>query len=157
MYDIGTSLRKRYDKYLGSIYNQSNIQAKSSAYARTRMSCELVMAAMFQPTTTEKWNPELNWQPTLCDYVSAEDDYVSFIILFYRLCFRLDYVLQMFLSEKNCKVLPLKRIEIERDRIMGKFNQYRDIFEIFSNNSGMKMETPADVTPLYDILRCQVI
>ncbi|KRT82176.1 Phosphatase [Oryctes borbonicus] len=136
MYDIGTSLRKRYGKFFGNIYNHSKIEARSSAFARTRMSCELVMASMFQPTESEEWNPELKWQPTLCDYVPAEEDYV-------------------LLSERNCNVLPLKRAEIEKDRIIGVFANYKEFFEYLSNHSGMEITTPADVTPLYDILRCQ--
>ncbi|GJQ72938.1 hypothetical protein Trydic_g1580 [Trypoxylus dichotomus] len=136
MYNIGIALQKRYGKFFGSIYNQSKIEARSSAFARSRMSCQLVMAAMFSPTPSEKWNPELNWQPTLCNYVPKEEDY-------------------MLLTERNCNVLPLKRAEIAKDRIMGAFVRYKELFEYLSNASGMEITTPAGVTQLYDVLRCQ--
>ncbi|KAI4459537.1 acid phosphatase-related [Holotrichia oblita] len=136
MYDIGLALRNRYGQFIGNVYNHSKIEARSSYFARTRMSCELVMAAMFQPTLAETWNPKLNWQPTLCDYVSEEEDYI-------------------FLSEAKCGLLSLKRVEIEKDRILGKFKQYQDLFRYLSDKSGMNIQTPAGVTPLYDTLRCQ--
>lgn len=69
-YALGTNLRKLYNNFLGNEYNSKEVGARSTDFDRTKMSLQLVMANLFQPSTgSQQWNPNLNWQPTVVNYV----------------------------------------------------------------------------------------
>lgn len=74
-YELGQSLRSRYKNFLGDLYLPKLIVAHSSDYDRTKMSLQLVLAALFPPINLrQQWNPALNWQPIPASYVPRVDD-----------------------------------------------------------------------------------
>lgn len=74
-YDIGVSLRQKYDSFLGA-YKTFEVSAISTDYVRTKMSCLLVLAGLYPPKGTEIWNEHLNWQPVSYNYNPAGKDYL---------------------------------------------------------------------------------
>ncbi|XP_076625630.1 venom acid phosphatase [Colletes latitarsis] len=73
-YQLGKVLRQRYLKFLGSTYTPRSVWGISSDYDRTKMSLQLVLAALFQPNAEQKWNPQLNWQPIPTQYIRRYED-----------------------------------------------------------------------------------
>ncbi|XP_025271240.1 venom acid phosphatase Acph-1-like isoform X3 [Camponotus floridanus] len=74
-YDLGQALRARYKDFLGGLYLPKLVVAHSSDYDRTKMSLQLVLAALFSSTDhRQRWNTDLNWQPIPMTYISRIDD-----------------------------------------------------------------------------------
>ncbi|KAJ8664792.1 hypothetical protein QAD02_006454 [Eretmocerus hayati] len=62
-YEVGESLRERYNDFLGDIYSPKDVFAESSNFDRTKMSLQLIFAALYPPKSVQVWNDDLNWQP----------------------------------------------------------------------------------------------
>ncbi|XP_025075238.1 LOW QUALITY PROTEIN: uncharacterized protein LOC105431612 [Pogonomyrmex barbatus] len=63
-YELGQVLRDRYNNFLGDLYLPKLVMDHSSDCDRTKMSLQLVLAAIFPPINArQQWNPVLNWQP----------------------------------------------------------------------------------------------
>ena len=62
-FKLGQMLRKRYNSFLGDTYKSDDVYALSSYKSRTKESLQLVLAALFPPSKTLKWNDNLNWIP----------------------------------------------------------------------------------------------
>lgn len=62
-YEIGESLRKRYDDFLGSTYLPTEVSTHSTDTQRTKMSALLVLAGLYPPKDKQVWNEDLDWQP----------------------------------------------------------------------------------------------
>lgn len=73
-YQLGLILRNRYNSFLGKVYYQPNIYAQSTEVVRTKMSLELVLAALYPPADVQKWNSLLPWQPVDFLYTNATYD-----------------------------------------------------------------------------------
>ncbi|GAB1867869.1 Prostatic acid phosphatase [Camponotus japonicus] len=74
-YELGQALSRRYKKFLGDLYLPKLVVGHSSDYDRTKVSLQLVLAALFPPTDRrQRWNADLNWQPIPVTYVSRIDD-----------------------------------------------------------------------------------
>ncbi|GAB1867904.1 Prostatic acid phosphatase [Camponotus japonicus] len=74
-YELGQALSRRYKKFLGDLYLPKLVVGHSSDYDRTKMSLQLVLAALFPPADRrQRWNADLNWQPIPVTYVSRIDD-----------------------------------------------------------------------------------
>lgn len=80
MYQLGLMLRDRYNSFLGNMYYQPHIYARSTMFARTKMSLQLVFAALYPPTDMQKWNPQLLWQPMDFTYFNITHDKLLFPI-----------------------------------------------------------------------------
>lgn len=76
LFDVGGSLRKRYDDFLGHIYTPDVLDAWSTGTNRTKMSIELVLAGLWPPAPTQMWNKQLPWQPIPYNYVPMSEDTV---------------------------------------------------------------------------------
>ncbi|XP_030756924.1 venom acid phosphatase Acph-1-like [Sitophilus oryzae] len=72
-YTLGTELRKRYDKFLGDTWNINYLEARSSDYNRTKMSLQLMLAALYPPKGSQIWS-QLPWQPIPFNYVPTSQD-----------------------------------------------------------------------------------
>ena len=82
---MGQALRKRYKKFLGS-YTYEIVKARSSDYARTKVSLQLVLAGLFPPEGALVWNKNLKWQPVASEYWPMRRDHVTLVFnLFHRL------------------------------------------------------------------------
>ncbi|XP_025262796.1 venom acid phosphatase Acph-1-like isoform X2 [Camponotus floridanus] len=77
-YKLGLTLRNRYDRFLGNIYYQPNIYAQSMFSVRTKMSLQVVLAALYPPAALQKWNPLLLWQPVDFTYINVTHDELLF-------------------------------------------------------------------------------
>lgn len=75
-YDVGTSLRQRYEGFLNSSYHYSLIEARSSDYVRTKESLQLVLAGLFPPTDELMWLNGMKWIPIATVYDKKEEDKV---------------------------------------------------------------------------------
>ncbi|CAH1957980.1 unnamed protein product [Acanthoscelides obtectus] len=133
-YTIGTSLRERYDAFLGDVYYPKIVDARSTDTNRTKMSLELVLAGLFPPRTTQIWNPmNLTWQPIPYNYLPSSQDKE----LQGHLC-------PKYLEEYN-------RI-ISSDKFKAEFNKYSDTVVYLNKNTGLNLTSFHDVYNLYFVL-----
>ncbi|XP_063978501.1 venom acid phosphatase Acph-1-like isoform X1 [Diachasmimorpha longicaudata] len=77
-YELGIHIRQQYDKFLGPLYHPANIIAHSSDTDRTKMSLQLVMAGLFPPAPEQQWNPLLDWQPVIVNYLPYPNPLLSY-------------------------------------------------------------------------------
>ncbi|XP_076646048.1 venom acid phosphatase isoform X2 [Halictus rubicundus] len=73
-FQLGKVLHERYSAFLGDLYTPQSVSGLSSDYDRTKMSLQLVLAALFPPNSEQKWNPRLNWQPIPTRYLLRVED-----------------------------------------------------------------------------------
>ncbi|CAG9762241.1 unnamed protein product [Ceutorhynchus assimilis] len=73
-YRLGTTLRKRYDDFLGDTYNINLLDARTTNSNRTKMSLELMLAGLWPPKGNQLWEPTLNWQPIPYNYLSNDKE-----------------------------------------------------------------------------------
>ncbi|NP_001155147.1 venom acid phosphatase-like precursor [Nasonia vitripennis] len=73
-YKLGAHLREHYGDFLGDIYHASEVSARSTNSDRTKMSLQLVLAALYPPKDAQDWNKDLHWQPIPATYVHSLDD-----------------------------------------------------------------------------------
>ncbi|VVC90340.1 unnamed protein product [Leptidea sinapis] len=74
-YLVGQYLRHRYNNtILSPMYLPDETYIQTTNYARTQMTVLTALAALFEPTPAQKWNPNLNWQPVPYDTPAYEDD-----------------------------------------------------------------------------------
>lgn len=62
-YHLGKWLRQRYSTLLSKIYNKDEIYVRSTDVDRTLMSALSNLAGLYEPSTTDIWNPAIDWQP----------------------------------------------------------------------------------------------
>ncbi|XP_043479039.1 uncharacterized protein LOC122509231 [Leptopilina heterotoma] len=77
-FELGTFLRKRYNKFLGNTYIPEDITARSTYMDRAQMTLLLVLAALYPPDALQKWHSTLNWQPIPIDFKNLDDDVLLF-------------------------------------------------------------------------------
>nr|XP_022907404.1 venom acid phosphatase Acph-1-like [Onthophagus taurus] len=70
-YNIGTSLRKKYNKLLSDVYTPDILYAVSSNYPRSRASMETVFAGLSEELI---WNKDLLWEPIPYDYLQFKEN-----------------------------------------------------------------------------------
>ncbi|XP_066995857.2 testicular acid phosphatase homolog [Anabrus simplex] len=63
MFEMGEKLRTYYDGFLSDIYSPDDILILSSDNDRCLMSAETYLAGLYPPHESQKWHPDLNWQP----------------------------------------------------------------------------------------------
>ncbi|XP_011267548.2 venom acid phosphatase Acph-1 [Camponotus floridanus] len=130
-YELGQALRSRYEDFLGNLYLPKLVVGHSSDYDRTKMSLQLVLAALFPPTDRrQQWNADLNWQPIPVTYVSRIDDN-----------FYLSDECPKFLDEYG-RILNLPEIKKEMSR-------FKNIMSKLTELTGKKIEKPLDLYYLY--------
>ncbi|GLV41157.1 uncharacterized protein CBL_04681 [Carabus blaptoides fortunei] len=132
LFDIGRSLRKRYDDFLGQIYTPEVLDAWSTGTNRTKMSLELVLAGLWPPAPSQMWNKQLLWQPIPYNYVPMSEDKV----LRYPLAYCQKY------QEEYEKV---KNSEVVRDFMKSNINLINHI----NHHTGLKYKTTWDLLVLY--------
>nr|XP_018904524.1 PREDICTED: prostatic acid phosphatase-like [Bemisia tabaci] len=74
MFELGRSLRYRYDGFLSSKYIPAEIEVISSDVDRCIMSAQLLPAGLYPPEGIQKWNPDLPWQPVPVHSLPPECD-----------------------------------------------------------------------------------
>ncbi|XP_029165964.1 uncharacterized protein LOC114936816 [Nylanderia fulva] len=130
-YELGQVLRNRYKDFLGELYLPKLIMGHSSDYDRTKMSLQLVLAALFPPTDTrQRWNADLNWQPIPTTYIPRVDD-------------------NFFLSDECPQFLDEYERILNLPEIKQKMSQFTDIMNKLTDLTGKKIEKPLDLYYLY--------
>lgn len=81
MYEIGKFLRERYGKFLGVNFTPDLFYTQSTDSDRAQASVQLVNAALWPPSSEQKWGP-LDWQPVPVHYEPLDQDSVSRNALF---------------------------------------------------------------------------
>ena len=79
-YRLGEALRQRYKTFLGP-YSLETVDARSTDYARTKVSLQLVLASLFPPENEFVWNENLKWQPVAFNYWPIKNDHVTNVVL----------------------------------------------------------------------------
>ncbi|XP_017780699.1 PREDICTED: uncharacterized protein LOC108565647 [Nicrophorus vespilloides] len=76
-YNLGVKLRKRYSKFLGSLYYADLIEAISSSTPRSVISMQSVLAGLFPPSPEWQLKSGLEWQPVYFIAPSINEDKVT--------------------------------------------------------------------------------
>ncbi|XP_011864393.1 PREDICTED: venom acid phosphatase Acph-1-like isoform X1 [Vollenhovia emeryi] len=130
-YQLGIALGHRYKEFLGKLYLPKLVQGHSSDYDRTKMSLQLVLAALFPPINVrQRWNPALNWQPIPTTYIPRIDD--------------------NFFSGDECpQYLNEYDRVLELPETKTKMSQFKDMMNKLTTLTGKKIEKPLDLYYLY--------
>lgn len=75
-YELGKFIRKRYSKFLDDTYSPNKVKFRSTDVDRTKMSAQLVAAALYKPVSAQRWNRNLDWQPIPIHSEPLNDDRV---------------------------------------------------------------------------------
>ncbi|RZB39644.1 His Phos 2 domain containing protein, partial [Asbolus verrucosus] len=138
-HQLGSILRKRYHHFLDNLYTPDIVDARCSDFSRTKMSLELVLAALFPPRgTLEQWLPGLNWQPVPYNFERVTSDKLFFGNM---VC-------------PNYKKSYEKYMNTEEGRAL--INKYSKIFYYLSENTGWNITDFVLVFLLYDTLKTEV-
>ncbi|EZA53020.1 hypothetical protein DMN91_002944 [Ooceraea biroi] len=129
-YKLGQVLRKRYNTFLGSLYRPRIVVARSSDFDRTKMSLQLVLAALFPPKGIQQWDRLLNWQPIPTSYIPRVDD-------------------NLFLTDECPQYLNEYNRVLNLPQIKAKINGFSDFMSDLTRLTGKKIETTLDMFLLY--------
>ncbi|XP_039284644.1 venom acid phosphatase Acph-1 isoform X2 [Nilaparvata lugens] len=136
-YEIGKLLRTRYKSFLSDIYSPKHVVAQSTDVDRTKMSMQLVLAALFPPTEAQKWNNDLNWQPIPFKYEPLDQDKLLLVNI---PCPRYYEALQEV---------------VEREEVKTLIKQNEQIYELLTNKSGMEVKTFNDLLSMQGTLKAE--
>ncbi|RZB38950.1 His Phos 2 domain containing protein, partial [Asbolus verrucosus] len=136
-YDLGLWLRDRYSDFLPSRYSPRTIRAVSTDVDRTLMSAEATLAGLFQPTESEKWNKNINWQPVPIHTAPPEDDP---LLAMKKFCKKYNRLFNELLTSKHIREIN----EINKN-----------LFDFLSENSGESVRDVYDVEFIYNTLLTQ--
>lgn len=132
-YELGLLLRNKYNSFLGDVYYPPYVYARCTEVIRTKMTLQLVLAALYPPIDKQKWNEKLSWQPIDLIYTPIINDDLLFPIVCstYREIYR-DYL-------KNPKVKE-------------KIEEFKDLMAITSKHTGKSITNLTDLALLYNTL-----
>ncbi|KAH0999671.1 hypothetical protein HUJ04_006053, partial [Dendroctonus ponderosae] len=129
-FNIGTSLRQRYSRFLSELYLPEEVEAFSTDYSRTKASLQLVLAGLFPPQGPQLWNPSVLWQPVPYRYAPRGRD----SLLMGGLC---PTYLQLYQEME------------ESIEMRSKFMKHHTFFEYISRHSGLEVSTFRHIYNLY--------
>ncbi|XP_030755413.1 venom acid phosphatase Acph-1-like, partial [Sitophilus oryzae] len=105
------------------------IDARTTDSNRTKMSLELMLAALWPPTMEEKFYPCLKWQPIPYNYIRSDKE--------------LD-------GTKTCKIYnSLYQSVFNSTETQNALAEFNPVFEYVSNATGQEFSTPEDIFSLY--------
>ncbi|XP_050429979.1 prostatic acid phosphatase-like isoform X3 [Adelges cooleyi] len=131
-YEIGKFIRKRYNGFLDLLYSPEKVTFWSTDVDRTKMSAQLVAAALYKPVGTQQWHKRLDWQPIPIHAESLNEDQ---LLLVRKVCPRyhmermkiMNSTLEDFgvsLPDWTSKVYPTKLAHITaRSFILNAYNE----------------------------------
>ncbi|XP_018403581.1 PREDICTED: uncharacterized protein LOC108780391 [Cyphomyrmex costatus] len=129
-YKLGQILHSRYKEFLGDLYLPKLVVAHSSDYDRTKMSLQLVLAALFPSNVRQQWNPVLNWQPIPTSYVTRVND-------------------NFFLPDECPQYLNEYDGVLNLPKTQKQMSQFTNLMNELTKLTGKKIEKPIDFYYLY--------
>ncbi|XP_024873962.1 venom acid phosphatase Acph-1-like [Temnothorax curvispinosus] len=129
-YRLGKFLRFRYNDFLDNLYTPKLVVARSSDFERTKMSLQLVLASLFPPTSVQRWNPVLNWQPIPTSYTPRIDD-------------------NIILADECPQYLDEYNRIVNSPQGQAKINQFKGLMDNLTKLTGKKIKTLEDLYFLY--------
>ncbi|GJQ72931.1 hypothetical protein Trydic_g1573 [Trypoxylus dichotomus] len=136
MYDLGHTLRERYDNYLGKTYSEDSIEAWASSYSRTKLSLQLVMASLFAPSEEERWHKKVDWQPTNFHSLNLHED-------------------KLFLGIKQSEYNKEYNKVCASKQVQSLIRKYRDCIKYLEEHSGYTSQCLRGAYMLYIILNVE--
>ncbi|XP_011136759.1 venom acid phosphatase Acph-1 isoform X2 [Harpegnathos saltator] len=136
-FQFGQLLRKIYNHFLGDVYYPPNVHARSTALARTKMTLQLVLTALYPPIDKQIWSKTLTWQPSDTIYTRISEDG----LLFPTVC--KEY------SQAYIKVL-------KSEEVVKQIAKFDDLMKQLSRPVGRNITGLYDLYTLYHILSIQV-
>ncbi|KAL1512670.1 hypothetical protein ABEB36_002227 [Hypothenemus hampei] len=129
-YSVGVALRDRYDVFLGPLYVPDLIDSRSTDRNRTKMSLLLVLAGLFPPECSERFESGLNWQPVPYNYFPEKEDPILYGI--------------------SCPTFEAEYNEVlNSPEYLAEVNQYSEEFSYIAKNSGLNVTKIENVYDLY--------
>lgn len=135
-FQVGLELREAYDRLLGPYYLPEIIEARSSAYNRTKMSLQLVLASLYPPQGKQVWLNGFDWQPIPTYYIDSKNDNVF-----------LQIQCPSF-GPAFAGVLQLPELQAQ----VAKFSKW---YEFLAQNTGMTVTSPFTMFEIYWTLRTE--
>ncbi|XP_050429978.1 prostatic acid phosphatase-like isoform X2 [Adelges cooleyi] len=136
-YEIGKFIRKRYNGFLDLLYSPEKVTFWSTDVDRTKMSAQLVAAALYKPVGTQQWHKRLDWQPIPIHAESLNED-------------------QLLLVRKVCPRYHMERMKIMNSTLVRQeFENYKNTFDYLSQNTGMVIQDLDDVQSIYSTLKAE--
>ncbi|XP_043473952.1 uncharacterized protein LOC122506046 [Leptopilina heterotoma] len=133
---LGTFLRRRYNKFLGTTYIPEDITSISTYVDRAKITLLAVLAALYPPNSVQKWHPTLNWQPIPILFEKVEDDF----LLYSRRC------------PKYTKMW--KEVE-ESEEIKQRLGEFKSLTNELTKLTGKNITNLSDIFSLSNLLSCQ--
>ncbi|XP_019872634.1 testicular acid phosphatase homolog [Aethina tumida] len=132
-YNLGQWLRNRYSKWLPEKYNPKDILVMSDDVDRTIMSALANLAGLYPPQNDQKWS-DLNWMPIpIHNRPTIEDS----VIALDKPCDKYDKLFKKLLKNDHFQ-------QVDED--------YKEIYEYLTENSGTKTKTLKKAKKLYTTL-----
>ncbi|XP_050298653.1 venom acid phosphatase Acph-1-like [Anthonomus grandis grandis] len=133
-YRLGTTLRKRYNHFLGQTWNINYLEARSTNFNRTKMSLQLVLAALYPPRDYQVWFRNLDWQPIPYNVFENDEEFLFFLCKKYT--------------------TELDKTQNSND-IRAAISIYDDVFKYLSEKTGESFSSAFQVFSLYFSLLTQ--
>nr|XP_033818301.1 testicular acid phosphatase homolog [Geotrypetes seraphini] len=139
-YELGQYLRRRYSHFLSPSYQKQEIYVRSTDYDRTLMSAQVNLAGLYPPNSSQRWNPEIRWQPIPVHTVPVtQDRLLKFPI-------------------KDCpRYHELMEETVQLPEYQDKMKGWKDFINQMANHTGYSMEEGMlrKIWKVYDTLHCQ--
>ncbi|KAL1490655.1 hypothetical protein ABEB36_013314 [Hypothenemus hampei] len=136
-YNLGKFLRKRWDSFLGDIWNINIQDFRSTGVNRTKMSGVTVMAGLWPPKGSNVWNAKLLWQPIPYNYESTDND--------------------PLLYGFGCPSIGSSLVEVFNDPEISSYlnTKYADAIKIVSENTGVLNPSTDTLISYFDVMKVQ--
>lgn len=142
-FQIGKFIRQRYGSQgynlLSKIYLQDEIAIRSTDKERTKMTAQLIMAAVYPPEVDQQWGEGLGklWQPVPYTAVPLTEDYLRYY--------------------SNCKRFRELMVKAKEETVLQEFQQFKDLVVLVKKETGKNFtEDPLQFQTLFDLFRSQV-
>ncbi|XP_058793286.1 venom acid phosphatase Acph-1-like [Phymastichus coffea] len=151
IYKFGEFLRRRYKDFLGDVYLPNLIYVRSTDVDRTKMSAQLVLAALFPPSDLQKWHDTLDWQPIPITYYPKPLD-VILAVTSQSSYLRID---EPTINSLSLSFIRAKKRVSKTEYIRNRLKHFEAFISQLEKLTGMKIKETYDVTKIYDTLYCE--
>uniref|UniRef100_A0A1B6KL21 acid phosphatase n=1 Tax=Graphocephala atropunctata TaxID=36148 RepID=A0A1B6KL21_9HEMI len=133
-YELGHWLRQRYNTLLTDTYSEDIVYVRSTDVDRTLMSAASNLAAIYPPKGSQKWNPNLDWQP----------------IPIHTMPEHLDSVLA---GKKPCPAYDREMAKVLKSPEVQELNKkFADVYKVLNEHTGRKATILKDIEYIYNTL-----